>query len=976
VSSSNPNLRSLIEARRVQLRSGWGRLVGVCPLHVEPGRLVVDPRADTWTCSTCRSEAGTTIDWIMRVEGVSRAHAAEMLRSGYPTVETPAPKNRGKQVGAVPKHSTTKKLDPAFQDVGDDADLLHRVLAYYHDRLMQNLDASKYLEHRGIVGNNIVDHFHLGFADRSLGYRLPNRNRLAGKQIRDRLLHLGIYRTSGHEHLCGSFVVPIFDASGNVANIYGRKIGRSLRQGTPLHTWLHEDRRGLLNLAGFTASTTMIVTGSVIDALSCWCHGQRNVTAVHGFDGPIDDLLAAIQQHHVARVVLAFRRGPAGDQATEKLAMVVAALGIEVLRVLLPATQDVNDFARSQADPEQALAQVLRVPEWISGCARKTTSSTTFTPSRAAPSGPATTDPAQELACASTASEMATKSNDNGELIYVFGDCRWRVRGLSKLNGQGALKVNVMVARDGAFHVDVLDLYSARQRCVFLKMASTELGIEEAKIKTDLGHVLLRVEQAQEELRRKEDEPGQKPVEMTEQERNDALELLRDGHLLDHVLDDFEKLGVVGERSNLALGYLATVSRKLEHPLAVLIQSSAAAGKSRLMESILALVPEEDRLSFSALTGQSLFYLPSTSLSHRVLAVSEEAGADRAAYSLKLLQSEGSLTIASTGKDPGTGRLVSHEYRVEGPVAIFMTTTSIDVDEELLSRCLLLSVDESPEQTRAIHDRQRASQTLEGILGLEDTARLLRLHRNAQRLLRPLRVVNPHVADISFPDLRVRARRDHQRLLGLLGALTLLHQYQRQLRTVEHGGKTLDYIEVERADIELATKLMGEIRGDGLDDLPAQTRRLLALLDGFVAHAIGQSGSRKDFRFSRREVREQLGLGDTQLWTHMRRLVDAEYLVVHPSGRGRGVVYELAHEGNGSFTTTHTRAPGGVDSGGIRPIFGPNSGGIRGEQTGSKSAPNKGNPSSAAASVGNARLGNDDRDRRTVAVPAHPRGKA
>lgn len=96
-------------------------------------------------------------------------------------------------------------------------------------------------------------------------------------------------------------------------------------------------------------------------------------------------------------------------------------------------------------------------------------------------------------------------------------------------------------------------------------------------------------------------------------------------------------------------------------------------GKSSLLEAVLAFVPQEDRVSYSAMTGQSLYYLPEGDLAHRVLAIAEEEGAERAAYALKLLQSAGELSIASTGKDPATGRLVTHTYRVAGPVAILTT---------------------------------------------------------------------------------------------------------------------------------------------------------------------------------------------------------------------------------------------------------------------------------------------------------------
>ena len=133
------------------------------------------------------------------------------------------------------------------------------------------------------------------------------------------------------------------------------------------------------------------------------------------------------------------------------------------------------------------------------------------------------------------------------------------------------------------------------------------------------------------------------------------------------------------------------------------------------MDAVLAFVPEEERIQFSAMTGQSLFYMGEIDLKHKVLAVAEEGGA-RASYALKLLQSEGTLSIASTGKDPATGKLVTHQYRVEGPVMIFLTTTAIDLDEELLNRCLVLSVNEDREQTQAIHKLQREQQTIEGLL--------------------------------------------------------------------------------------------------------------------------------------------------------------------------------------------------------------------------------------------------------------------
>jgi hypothetical protein len=324
------------------------------------------------------------------------------------------------------------------------------------------------------------------------------------------------------------------------------------------------------------------------------------------------------------------------------------------------------------------------------------------------------------------------------------------------------------------------------------------------------------------------------------------------------------------------------------------------------MEAILAFMPEEERVQYSAMTGQSLFYMGETDLKHKILAIVEEEGAERAAYALKLLQSEGKLTIASTGKDPQTGRLVTHEYRVEGPVMIFLTTTAVEVDEELLNRCIVLTVDEGREQTRAIHQLQRERQTLEGLLLRQDRERLLKVHQDAQRLVRPLLVANPFARELTFLDHQTRTRRDHMKYLTLIRSIALLHQHQREVKAAQHNSRAVRYIEVTKADVATANRLAHEVLGRSLDELPPQTRRLLGLVSEMVKEACAKLGvDRQDYRFTRREVRERTGWGNTQLKLHLHRLEELEYLLVHRGGRGQSFVYELLFDaeahGNAPF---------------------------------------------------------------------------
>ena len=492
------------------------------------------------------------------------------------------------------------------------------------------------------------------------------------------------------------------------------------------------------------------------------------------------------------------------------------------------------------------------------------------------------------------------------DLLMTLGDRQWRVRGLDKNLSFEVMKVSLRVLRpdsrtgEPCYYVDTLDLLNARHRQVFVNAAAAELQMKSESLRKDMGRVLLKLEQLQEEQIKAALEPQASEVRLTTEERDAALALLKDPKLLDRILADFERCGSVGEENNKLAGYLAAVSRKLDEPLAVIIQSTSAAGKSMLLESILALVPEEDRVKYSAMTGQSLFYMGDTNLKHKILAIVEEEGAENATYALKLLQSEGELTIASTGKDPATGRMVTQEYHVEGPVMILLTTTAIDLDEELLNRCLVLTVDESREQTRRIHELQRARYTMEGWLARAGREDIRKLHRNAQRLLQPLAVVNPFARQLTFLDDKTRTRRDHEKYLRLIVSIALLHQYQREVKTKYRNEKPLPYIEVTRGDIATANRLAAEILGRCLDELAPQTRRFLSLLDDMVKRFCEEKKTaRVDHRFTQRDARAFTGWSQFQVKAHLARLADLEYVLVHRGGRGQSFVYELLYEGQG-----------------------------------------------------------------------------
>jgi DNA primase catalytic core len=939
------SLARLIEAQGVKLIWQGKDLACRCPWHEgdDTPSCIVSPKTNLWHCFGCDA-GGSVIDWVMRMHKVSFRHACEMLAKQHPALA--AAVSTDTPTATVKLSAGKLRTAQSFSLVAGDQELLDQVIDFYHTTLKTSPEALEYLERRGLGNAELIAHFRLGYANRTLGYRLAPKQYKAGAEMRTALQRVGILRDSGHEHFNGSIVVPLFGSDSNdpavrpVVGAYARKLLDNLRPGTPKHLYLPGPHRGVFNREGLDGQPEIILCEALIDALSFWAAGYRNVTSCYGVNGMTEKLLGALKSCGAQRILIAFDRDEAGDRGAEALSKQLTAEGLDCFRLLFPKGMDANAYACTVKPAEKSLGVVIRSAQWMgqgvkpaithavsvihteapSETAEQTTSVETVLPlaasSCAAPDGgvevespPTLSEPPAAAMPAPPEPEPETQA-DERQIMLAFGERRYRVRGLPKQLTE-ALKVNVLVTLTGAstepasavldggaLHVDTLDLYQAKQRQVFAQCAAGELRVEEHILQRDLGRLLLKLEQVIEERAKAAESPVAVPAAMTAAQTQEALAFLRDESLIERIMTDVERVGLVGEPSNALVGYLACISRKLRSPLAVLIQSTSAAGKSLLMDTVLALAPQEDRVHYSAMTGQSLFYLGETDLKHRILAIAEEEGVRQAAYALKVLQSQGELTIASTGKDPATGMLVTQQYRVEGPVMLFLTTTAIDVDEELVNRCLVLTINESREQTRRILARQRSGRTLAGLVATSDAESIRKLHQNAQRLLRPLAVVNPYAEGLTFLDDRTRMRRDHAKYLTLIEAITLLRQHQREIKTLRQAGAVIEYIEVTLEDIALANRLAHEVMGRSLDELPPQTRRVLGLIESLVTERMQHSAIlRADVRFTRRELRSRCGMSDAAIRVHLERLVAMEYVRLVAGKNGQRFEYELLFDG-------------------------------------------------------------------------------
>jgi len=700
------DIASVVAERGIELKKKGRVLVARCVFHEEKtASMTITPSRGLYHCFGCGA-AGDVIGFVTKYDKVSFGGALNTLakRAGLelgrlmeerprllqrtPLVAlTPPPSLKGNGSNGGDGHAPTPAPAGA---------LLARVVDHYHRSFREREDAQAYLRKRGLADADLLRALRVGYADGSLLKVIPKDG-----DVREQLVALGVITSEGRELLGGCVVVPIPDpVSGQWTSLYGRGVK------TERHCYLPGPLRGVVNFQAARLSEEVVLSESILDALSFHQAGIATAIPLYGTNGFTPDHFDLLKREHVKRVVLALDSDEPGQKAAAALKGKLTAAGIAVRVASFPAgIKDANQLLVSRnGDAAEAFAQVLDAAE----------------PRPAPAPSPLSEKPAEGL----------TLTRDG--LTYS-------ARVQSSLLGR--LRVTVKVTRGEVFHVDTLDLYASRSRAEFARRVEKAFGVEAQAVEAALLVLLVDAEKA---VERQEHEAEASPVvTMSESERAEALAFLKRKDLLDQVAADIDALGYVGEHTNKRLLYLVAVSRKLEDPLSAIVLSQSGAGKSGLTEVIEKLVPPEDVVLLTRLTPQSLYYTEPGFLDRKLVIVEERYGSLEADYSIRVLQSRKKLIAAAPIKDPQTGSLRTKVFTVEARAAFIEATTASSVNHENATRCFELGMDESREQTERIHERQRLQRTEAGLRLRQEAEAITRRHWNAQRLLDPAPVVIP-----------------------------------------------------------------------------------------------------------------------------------------------------------------------------------------------------------------------------------------
>ncbi len=463
---------------------------------------------------------------------------------------------------------------------------------------------------------------------------------------------------------------------------------------------------------------------------------------------------------------------------------------------------------------------------------------------------------------------MFDTSNSNN-YSYTTKHLEIHILGGLRTNKLESLRITLSIQKLKSSNVlrHSFDLYNDNQVEKFVRRCAERLEIGTSVVRRCLQELTHELENYRFILLQKQ-EDAHKPYtkELTEKERQAATAFLTGEKLLTRTNEYIGKSGVIGEETNRLLMYLLFTSRKTNNPLHCISLGSSGVGKTHLQSKVAELIPQEDKVEITVLSANAFYYFNRTELQNKLILIEDLDGAESVLYPLRELQSKKRITKTVVHKDSkGTTKTI--HLTVEGPVSVAGCTTRESVYEDNSNRSFLLYIDESQEQDKKIMDYQRAVSA--GQVNEDEQHASRDLLCNVQRVLKPIRVINPYALYLSLPQSVFKPRRTNSHYLQLIEAITFYKQYQREKKYDEVTGE--EYIETEIEDIKEANELITDVLLRKSDLLSGACRDFF---ENLKTHLHNHSQT----NFSNAEVRRWLRLPKSTVRRRFLELLDADVM--------------------------------------------------------------------------------------------------
>ena len=463
---------------------------------------------------------------------------------------------------------------------------------------------------------------------------------------------------------------------------------------------------------------------------------------------------------------------------------------------------------------------------------------------------------------------MLNTTNPNN-YEYTTEHLKIHILGGLKTNKLESLRVTLSIQKLKAHNIlrHNIDLYNDNQMEKFVRRIAERLEIGTSVARRTLQNLTKELENYR-FLLIEQYEASMMPYkkELSATELRAAETFLKRPDLLKRTNDLIGKSGVIGEESNRQTMYLIFTSRKTNNPLHCISLGSSGVGKTHLQSSIAALMPEEDVIEVTNLSANALYYFARTELSHKIIVIEDLDGAASVLYVLRELASKKTIKKRVVHKDKN-GNTKTIELIVEGPVCIAGATTQEYIYEDNANRSFLLYIDESKAQDQKIMHHQRLLSA--GKINEEEQFRAAELLRNVQRVLMPIKVINPFAEHLQLPKSVFKPRRTNSHYLKFIEAITFYKQYQREKQYDKETGE--EFVETTVEDIQEANQLIIEVLLRKSDTINGATRNYLEVLKNYL-HTENRT------TFTALEIRRKLKVKKTTQWRYHQQLLDNYYI--------------------------------------------------------------------------------------------------
>ena len=333
-------------------------------------------------------------------------------------------------------------------------------------------------------------------------------------------------------------------------------------------------------------------------------------------------------------------------------------------------------------------------------------------------------------------------------LIYKQGFLQISVLGGIRIDGLDRMRSTLKIQVEHLAIRHNLDLYNDTQVEKLVRKAAQKLEVGTSVIAAALQDLTNCLESYRLEELERSATASDLVYKITEKEVLAAQAYLKAPNLINRTSEDIGQSGVIGEIDNRLLMYLIFTTRKRSNPLHVVSLGSSGTGKTHLQEKVGQLFPEEDRLEITTLSENAFYYFGQQELKNKLILIEDLDGAESVLYPLRELQSKKQINKTVVHKNT-KGETRSVHLKVEGPVCVAGCTTKEQIYEDNANRSFLLYLDESIQQDQQIMAYQRAVSA--GKINFEEQEQVAFLLRNCQRILKPIKIINPFAESLILP---------------------------------------------------------------------------------------------------------------------------------------------------------------------------------------------------------------------------------